>query len=180
MEYASHNNPEDEIYFFQKLAEFINNPDHNILLLTSIHQSFESYGFKLDRTSRDEWRKVRGRFKDLTFNEPVEQLLYLASKFISHDSKKSNYNLEEVNLIEKFSLFKTNERFLKEIAVSLGSLKPITAYSMAIALQRYGQNERSLFTFLKSIKFSEVLSSKEDFKLPDLYDYLFEEYYSFL
>ncbi|MGM0934728.1 MAG: hypothetical protein ACQEWD_14930 [Bacteroidota bacterium] len=180
LEYASQNNPEDQIYFFQKLAEFINNPDHKLLLLTSIHQSFDSYGFRLDKTSRDEWKKVRGRFKDLTFNEPVEQLLYLASKFLENTRISERYNDGEIDLISQYSLFKINEKFLRDISSNLGHLTPISAYTTAIALQRYGQNERSLFTFLKSIKFSEIINSNEDFRLYDVYDYLHEEFYSFL
>jgi hypothetical protein len=180
LEYASKNNPEDEIYFFQKLAEFVNNPDHNILLLTSIHQSFDSYGSKLEKTNRDEWRKVRGRFKDLTFNEPVEQLLYLASKSLEKEGKSNKTSIEEVDFISRYSLFKTNEDFLEKISSSLAPLTPISAYTLAIALQVYGQNERSLFTFLNSPKFAEIANAQKSFKLFNLYDYLFEEFYSFL
>ncbi|WP_298247930.1 hypothetical protein [uncultured Christiangramia sp.] len=179
LEYASRNNPEDEIYFFQKLAEFINAPDRNILLLTSIHQNFESYGFKLDKTGKEEWRKVKGRFKDLTFNEPVEQLLFLASKSLENNGGQFNPEVE-IGLISKFQLFKVNEKFLGKISTDLGPLVPISAYTLATALQAYGQNERSLFTFLQSVKFSELHGSNTSFKLYDVYDYLFEEFYSFL
>jgi hypothetical protein len=32
LEYASKHNPENELYFIQQLAEFCNNPKHNIVL----------------------------------------------------------------------------------------------------------------------------------------------------
>ncbi|MDT0642171.1 hypothetical protein RM553_04930 [Zunongwangia sp. F363] len=180
LEYASRNNPEKEVYFFQKLAEFVNQPEHKILLITSIHQTFESYGFQLNKENRDEWKKVRGRFKDLTFNEPVEQLLFLASKFLEGKQASSKTNELEIKLISEFSLFKVNGEFLKKISSDLGNLVPISAYTIAIALQKYGQNERSLFTFLQSIKFSEIQGSAGSFKLPLVYDYLYEEFYNLL
>lgn len=43
LEHAAKNNPEKELYFMQKLAEFVNVPSRNILLLTTLHQNFSSY-----------------------------------------------------------------------------------------------------------------------------------------
>ncbi len=41
LEHAAKNNPERELYFMQKLAEFVNVPSRNILLfLTTLHQNF--------------------------------------------------------------------------------------------------------------------------------------------
>jgi RecA-family ATPase len=39
LEYASKHNPERELYFVQQLAEFCNNPKHNIVLITTVHQN---------------------------------------------------------------------------------------------------------------------------------------------
>jgi len=79
LEYASKHNPEKELYFVQQLAEFCNNPKHNIVLITTVHQSLESYAYSLSKTQQQEWTKVKGRFREITFNEPVEQLLFLAN-----------------------------------------------------------------------------------------------------
>ena len=43
LEYASQNDPERELYFIQQLAEFVNNPDLNIVLFTTVHQNFDAY-----------------------------------------------------------------------------------------------------------------------------------------
>jgi ABC-type phosphate transport system ATPase subunit len=79
LEYASKHNPEKELYFVQQLAEFCNNPKHNIVLITTVHQSLESYAYSLSKSQQQEWTKVKGRFREITFNEPVEQLLFLAN-----------------------------------------------------------------------------------------------------
>lgn len=75
LEYAAKHNLERELYKVQELAEFINHPDRNILLLISLHQGFDTYSRELSHSQRYEWEKVRGRLKEITFNEPVEQLL---------------------------------------------------------------------------------------------------------
>jgi Cdc6-like AAA superfamily ATPase len=77
LEFAADNTPEKELYFIQQLSEFANNPDHNIIFITTVHQNFDAYAFKLNNSQKQEWSKVKGRFKEITFNEPVEQLLYL-------------------------------------------------------------------------------------------------------
>src|SRR5690554_4729476 len=50
LEFAAHNQPEKEIYFLQKFAEFVNEPSRNILLLTSVHQTLEAYATNLSST----------------------------------------------------------------------------------------------------------------------------------
>ena len=80
LEHAANNNPEKELYFLQKLAEFVNTNTRNIVLLTTLHQNFSSYAHKLNEFQKQEWNKVKGRFKEIVFAEPVEQLLYLASQ----------------------------------------------------------------------------------------------------
>ncbi|MDZ7740465.1 MAG: hypothetical protein U5Q03_01565 [Bacteroidota bacterium] len=55
LEYASHNNPEGELYFVQMLAEFVNDPSKEILFLSVLHQNFNAYSHNLDPS-----RKMNG------------------------------------------------------------------------------------------------------------------------
>lgn len=89
LEHAAKNNPERELYFLQKLAEFVNVPTRNIILLTTLHQNFSAYAGNLTESQRNEWLKVKGRYKELVFSEPVEQLLFLAAEQISNSELKS-------------------------------------------------------------------------------------------
>ena len=79
LEHAAKNEVEKELYFVQQLAEFVNMPERNILLLTTLHQNFSSYASKLSSVQKNEWTKVKGRFQEVVFAEPVEQLLYMAA-----------------------------------------------------------------------------------------------------
>ena len=60
LEHAAKHNPEEELYFFQKLTELINTPTREILLITTLHQNFSAYASKLNQTQKNEWIKVKG------------------------------------------------------------------------------------------------------------------------
>ncbi|HEX5002401.1 MAG TPA: ATP-binding protein [Bacteroidia bacterium] len=182
LEYASQNQVEKELYFIQQLAEFVNDPDRNIFLITTLHQNFEAYSSRLDVNQRNEWKKVKGRFKEITFNEPVEQLLALASSVInSTPDKKQIKKIQELNKIfTQNSLFKINRDFINQISSKLFPLDFITGCCATRALQEYGQNERSLFTFIESRDFHNLIRDNRIANLSWLYDYLFLNFYSFL
>lgn len=187
LEYAGKNNPEKELYFVQQLAEFCNNPQHNIVLITTVHQSFESYSYGLTKIQQQEWTKVKGRYREITFNEPVEQLLFLASEYVSEnsESKVSKVEIEKcLNLVKETKAFNLNLGFISEIAPKLFPLDILSANILTISLQRYGQNERSLFSFLESSDHTGLskFNKRENpfYNLANVYDYLNFNFYSFL
>ncbi|MHB1178602.1 MAG: hypothetical protein ACYCZO_09755, partial [Daejeonella sp.] len=188
LEFASVNRAEQEIYFLQQIAELINNSDCEAAFITTLHQDFSAYALNLSPTQRNEWNKVKGRFRELTFNEPVEQLLLLASKRIN---KTIPDHLEKYipNLLEVIAdarAFPLKDYFDQDIARKIYPLDLLSASILVLALQQYGQNERSLFTFLSTNNFYGL----EDFKakaqqqnfysVANVYDYLNYNLYSFL
>lgn len=177
LEYAVQNHTSKEVYFLQKLAEFVNAEGRNIILITSIHQNILSYSNFLEKSQRDEWKKVQGRFYELPFNEPIEQLLYLVSK-ASNSTKKNE--VKTFGLVAKHNLFSSINPNSNDLESSLYPLSFVSSFVLASALQRYGQNERSLFTFLNSIYFSQIKEENKRFELEDVYDYLFQHFYSYL
>jgi hypothetical protein len=187
LEHASKNNPENELYFIQQLAEFCNNPKHNVVLITTVHQSVESYAYSLTSTQKQEWAKVKGRFREITFNEPVEQLLFLASEYFAEnfENKPSKGQVENcLKLAEATKAFNFNKNFTKEIASKLFPLDILSANVLTLSLQRYGQNERSLFSFLESTDHTGLskINKRENpfYNLSCVYDYLNFNFYSFI
>lgn len=185
LEYASHNEPEKELYFIQQLAEFVNNSDNNIILLTTVHQNFDAYAIHLESSQRQEWTKVKGRFKEITFNEPVEQLLFLASEHIEEKQstrKKEKTIKELVDLLTVSQVFNINEDYINGIAKKLYPLDPISSYVLTLSLQKYGQNERSLFSFLESTDHTGLYQHsilKDGFySIAEVYDFLIYNYFS--
>ena len=188
LEYAAKNNPEKELYFIQRIAEFANDKNRNILFLTTLHQNFDAYSIGLEEKDRKEWEKVKGRIKELPFNEPVEQLLNLAASAIRHEYPKLKANSISkglLKLIKNNNLFKLRNKVDDSLVRSLNPIDPIAASALLISLQKYGQNERSLFGFivsnepkgLKSFIQSEI---GKFFSIENVFDYLIYNFSSFL
>ena len=186
LEYAAKNNPEAELYFLQLLAEWTNNTKTDALLLTTLHKGFSSYAKGLTQTQRDEWEKVKGRFKDLLFNEPVEQLLFLASERLANEEKViEDKKFEKLfDCINHSNAFPLKDYFTAEVAKKLYPLDILSAAVLTLALQEYGQNERSLFSFLESTDLFSIVDFKKTnrgyFSIPEVYDYLLNTFYSTL
>ncbi len=184
LEHAAKNNPEKELYFLQKLAEFVNVPSRKILLLATLHQNFGAYAKGLTESQVNEWKKVKGRYKEVTFVEPIEQLLYLAAKRL-HGTNAKEVPQNAVLLLELAKRMGFVSKDLSnDVATQLYPLDLFSAYAITTAIQRYGQNERSLFTFLAS-KGSDSLSDFiEDgsriYSLGNVYDYVYYNFYSYL
>jgi hypothetical protein len=180
LEYATHNQPEKELYFIQKIAEFANDENKNIILLYTLHQSFDVYGSSLESKQRNEWEKVKGRLKEITFNEPVEQLLYLASKKLESNNKTSIKNFTKLfNCISNSKIYPLKNQISQDLAKNLFPLDILSGAILSISLQKYGQNERSLFTFLETEKLN-LIQTNSYYSLPFVYDYLINNFYSFL
>jgi len=186
LEYAAKNNPEKELYFLQKFAEFVNEPSYNIILITTLHQNFDAYAHSLNVNQRREWAKVKGRFQEITFNEPVEQLLSLAGQRLKQ--KDLPINQKEIqsvtSLFLKSKAFALNTEFASSLALELYPLDLFSASIAAFAMQAYGQNERSLFSFLESNDYTGLsgydVRTNPFYNAANLYDYLIFNYYSFL
>lgn len=174
LEFIAKNNP-DEMYFIQELCEYLNDPLKSVLFITTLHQNVGSYSKGLSKAQRSEWDKVRGRLLEVTFDEPVEQLLFFASKRLSQYKPKNIKSFEKLtkqiiksNLLGKIGNSETS--FFEE----LYPLDPLAADILTKSLQRYGQNERSLFTFLESEFIEKVIKDERLFSVADCFDYLIE------
>ena len=186
LEYAANHNPEKEMYFIQQLAEFVNDPSRNIILLTTLHQGLDAYGYNLSDSQKNEWRKIKGRLNEVLFNEPVEQLLTLASKhFVNQfgETEVSVYSKSLVKLQEKHIIYSVEDKYFEGLKNSLYPLDIFSAYTLTLALQKYGQNERSLFSFLQSndsLGLNDRSKGDDFFSIPDVYNYLYSNYYHLL
>lgn len=188
LEYAAKNAPDKELYFIQQLSEYANDSNRNILFITTLHQNFDAYAIGLTESQRKEWEKVKGRLKELTFNEPVEQLLNLAVEFIKSEDYGivPSFNKKLLKIINETGVFNLLNNVSEDFAKSLYPFDLLSAMGLTLSLQRYGQNERSLFNFLQTDEFLGLNSFKElkgknpYYNLACVYNYLQYNYYSVL
>ncbi|NEU09380.1 hypothetical protein GZH53_13730 [Flavihumibacter sp. R14] len=186
LEYSSKHDPEVELYFLQQLAEYANNGGDELLFISTLHQDFSGYGSSLTKFQRNEWLKVKGRFKEISFNEPVEQLIDLAGKRIKGKvPRELEVSFDSLfKCIRDAKAFPLKDYFEIEKAKLLYPLDILSSSVLALSLQHYGQNERSLFTFLDShnhLGLHEFDKGKFAFySIKNVHDYLHHNFNSFL
>ena len=184
LEHAAKNNPEKEMYFLQKFCEYVNDPSKNILLLTTLHQGFNAYAKDLKVEQKQEWTKVKGRIQDIVFKEPIEQLLNLAAIKIAAKREatdnKSIRRLYDLAIKSKFA----NDNLKADVVSALYPMDIFAAYVLTLANQRYGQNERTLFSFLEATGDDSIAnfsaSEKLLYNLVNVYDYVQYNFHSSL
>ncbi|MDQ7001638.1 MAG: ATP-binding protein, partial [Ghiorsea sp.] len=141
-----------DVYFFQQLAELANRSKGKIVLVGILHQSFSEYSRSLPKSSRDEWIKIQGRFVDLAINAAGEEQIELISRAITSDEKPQDTS-HAAHEIAKI-ITKNRPASLKSLGRSLNRcwpLHPIVAALLGpVSRKRFGQNQRSIFSFLSS------------------------------
>lgn len=189
LEYAALHPGESDIFLLQELAEATKKTETTFFLITILHQAFERYAERLGRREREEWTKIQGRFEDLPFQEPNEQVLHVLQSVFIQDKKSpgyktlNDYGIKIAQTACDLGLCGLLER---REAVSLLRdclpLHPTVALALGSIFRRFGQNERSLFAFLTSnepFALSEFLTttvwSEENhpvIRFDRVYDYL--------
>ena len=169
-----------DIYILQQLAEAASRSKGRLLVIGVLHQAFEEYAHRLSHETRDEWAKIQGRFIDLVVNTVGEEQIDLISRAIESDHRSEKPGA----LASAVAGFARRERTgdAARLAVMLEAcwpLHPVVACLLGpISRRRFGQNQRSIFSFLNSSEphgFQDYLNRDEDGELygPDrLWDYL--------
>jgi hypothetical protein len=191
LEYAAVHPSESDIFVLQELAEATRRQtEHPIFLVTVLHQAFERYVERLGRAQKEEWMKVQGRFEDIAFQEPTEQILRILGEAIQHHGPD-----QEVQALERYGRTLARKAWtlnltpsaakkddITEILAACTPLHPTVSLLIGQLFRRIGQNERSLFAFLSSHEpygFQEFISQTgwvekypELLRLDVVYDYV--------
>lgn len=173
-------NGANDIYFFQQLAEAANRSNGQLILIGILHQAMQEYAGKMSRKFRDEWTKIQGRFVDLTVNASGEEQLAILGQAIQAKSPPESFHKITADVaLEICRQQPATAPTIAELFTSCWPLHPITAALLGpISKRRFGQNQRSLFSFLQSAEphgFQDFLSksSEDALYLPsDLWAYL--------
>ena len=163
-----------DIYFFQQLAEIASRSNNRLIVVGVLHQAFEEYAYRLSREMRDEWAKIQGRFVDLAISVGPDEQLELLGRAIKVDGERRRppgLAKQVAALLHR----STPPHLLKDC----WPLHPITACLLGpISRRRFGQNQRSLFSFLNSTEplgFQDFLrtAAEGDLYGPEMvWDYL--------
>jgi len=174
----------EDIFFYQQLAEFASRSNGKIILIGILHQSFTDYARYLPLSMKDEWVKVQGRFIDIPINTAGEEQIELIGRAIiakdhneSFIKKVSNTTVNNISR-NKVIISKTDliERYNK-----CWPINPIVVNLLVqISRKKFGQNQRSIFSFLASGEpgaFREFINTSEYaddllYMPTDLFEYI--------
>jgi hypothetical protein len=186
LEFAAINPHRQDVFILQRLAEVASRSGNEpLFILCLLHQGFNAYADHLNQSAQREWEKVAARFDEIVFNQPVEQVGHLIASAL-------NVRLDQIPQEQTFSLRQATQRAvdlgwfgagqrqpLVDLATRLYPLHPTVLPVLIRAFRRFGQNERSLFSFLLSNEpfglraFSEQqLHKAEPYRLSNLFDYV--------
>lgn len=183
LEYATQHPEHGDMFILQNLAEFADrSKDTPLFLMTILHQAFESYAQRAAKSQREEWAKIQGRFEDVAFVEPTEQVLRLVGEALEIRSEIDvNQNLETA-LELGLKPHHLEDTEFAQLLENCFPLHPTVALLIGPLFRRFAQNERSLFAFLSSSEpygLQEFLSNNHydgkllpTYTLSHLYDYL--------
>ncbi|MGM1429755.1 hypothetical protein ACS126_10890 [Sphingobacterium lactis] len=174
LEYINKTGNSEDLYLIQLIAEWANDEAKKINFIITLHQDFSEYSTNLSNLEKREWEKVKGRFKELLFNEPIEQLIYFASKTLGelNFKKLSTKNHSDLSsLLKTTKLFSVNNDIFDDLVDSIYPLDWLSINVLVNSLQRYGQNERSLFSFLSDLEGNGLIAEK-NYSVDQVFDYI--------
>lgn len=168
-----------DLHFLQELAELASRSERRLIVIGILHQSFGEYNGRLARRARDEWMKVQGRFVDIPLATVADEQLALLSQAIESQPPKS-----AILPAEKLAAVVNGKRAGSDTCIAqyiqgCWPVNPVTASLLGpFSRRRFGQNQRSIFSFLNSAEprgfqdFLSTASSADSYDPAVFWDYL--------
>ena len=157
---------DQDIYFFQELAELASRSKGRLIVIGILHQAFDQYAGSLTKEARDNWAKIQGRFIDIPINIAGEEQIELISRAIENNSVPKNHKALAKNIGDQ--IIKSKPGVAADIHKALSGAWPlhpiVTALLGPISRRRFGQNQRSIFGFLNSAEpsgFQDFINNTE-------------------
>ena len=159
---------EADPYLLQQLAEAGQGSGLPIFLLTLQHLSFENHLADAAEPRRREWAKVQGRFEDIAYVESSRQSRALiGTVFVVRNEnlrrRIARWARLHANAMRSLGIAEMADA---EIVASCYPLHPLAAMLLPELCNRYGQHERTLFSFLAGLHSASAASFLATTKLP--------------
>lgn len=142
-----------DIHILQDIAELASRSGGRLVFIGVLHQSFEEYADKLGRDARDSWAKIQGRFVDISIAVSLEESIELIAQAMgnAHTPKGIAKIADTVVTQLRQARSKSAEEELASYLAKCAPLHPlVTCLLGPLSRRRFGQNQRSVFSFLHS------------------------------
>lgn len=136
-------------YLLQELAEATQGASSlPLTIITMQHLAFEEYVQDTTIARRREWAKVQGRFQDIPYVETPAQSRQLIAACFSYRVQEIEDEANKWIASKSAQIDRLGLRDLSVYAPSAMPLHPLVLAVLPDLCTRYGQNERTLFSFL--------------------------------
>lgn len=167
----------------QDLAELTNNTADNLHLLLITHRNLAQYLGLLNDEFKNEFQRIEKRFRTYYVESDRFTFIRIVDSYLNDINsnreiiKENTFNL--IDQLRKYPLFlELNQQEVEKIIIE-GSypIHPVTLYLLPYLSSFFGQNERTLFTFLESSETGGLinhLNKNGGYYLPShLFNYFF-------
>lgn len=185
LEYAALHRREIDPSFFQQIAERAGGArGHGVAVVGFLHHRFSDYAAGLGEWVEAEWTRSAERYEDVLFHDSTEQTAFLLAHAIVHEPAPANEIVADAKRVYKEAVargvFSTSVAEISKAAPSLFPLHPAAVTALSNVAGRFGQNERSVFSFLQSLEpfgFQRFIHGSgrkagDWYRVADLYDYV--------
>ena len=83
LEYMADNRADGDVFVMQMMAEMATRSPKPIIVCTVLHQALDRYFGYLSDVQREELAKVQGRYEEIAFYQPTEQMVRLLAQSMS-------------------------------------------------------------------------------------------------
>ncbi|AKD56963.1 hypothetical protein [Spirosoma radiotolerans] len=185
LEYAADRPDQQDVFLLQSLAEAsARSGDLPLFILALLHQGVSAYTESLTKAQQREWEKVAGRFEEITWYHPVEQVASLVANALKtqldqvkpQTQEQARSAMQETLKLRWYGV-DVAAKPLIDLAANIYPLHPTVLPPLVRLFASFGQNERSLYSFLLGSDphglqdFTARTEGKQFFRLNNLFDY---------
>jgi hypothetical protein len=162
----------------QDLAELASNGSDNFVSLYIAHKPLSYYFSFASKENRSEFAKVEKRFNVNEIKSDYTTFIHIATEFTKEITEEKKYlPLLNEHIFNIFKGIVPDEVYNYLLLNSIYPIHPVTLYLLPLISKVFGQNERTLFTFLKDESINGLLghtTKEKGWYTPDkLNDYFF-------
>lgn len=153
-----------DTYLLQRLAEAGQGAGLPIFVVTLQHLSFEEYLADAGDRQRRDWAKVQGRFVDIAFTESATQTRALIAQAfgVQDDQLRGRVKVWAGGHADALTAAGITDLFDAHEIAKCWPLHPVSTLVLPELCNRFGQHERSLFSFLAGSEPGTVASLAAD------------------
>lgn len=156
-------------YVLQQLAEAGQGGGLPIFIVTLQHLSFDDYLIGAEASKRREWAKVQGRFEDVAYVESARQARTLIGSVfdVREEALRARIRRGARTYADRLRKLGIADGMDAEKLASCYPLHPLVVLVLPELCCRYGQHERTLFSFLAGTDPASATSFLGTRSVPD-------------